>query len=125
MNKTTYTAVMWTLLIANMCVGVTNLYLARKRPPAVSVPEPLPINITVHPDYDSLRPCDISSGDDWCDPYIDWGYANGVVMVQRTLGEQEWFKSLCTDPRQDLNALMVTIRRLRVRVLCVICPTIV
>ena len=39
-------------------------------------------------------PCDIYKGGDWCQPYIDYGYANGLVMVQRILGEQKFLKRL-------------------------------
>ncbi len=40
-----------------------------------------------------IYPCDIYSGhDDWCQPYIDYGYANGAVMASRMLYECEWMK---------------------------------
>lgn len=36
-------------------------------------------------------PCDITAGaHDWCQPYIDYGYANGAIMAQRILGENKY-----------------------------------
>ncbi len=45
----------------------------------------------------TLKPCDIYNTDqseDWCQPYINFGYANGAIMAKRILGENE---QLCSN----------------------------
>ncbi len=48
-----------------------------------------------------IYPCDIFPdylegiiGEDWCQPYIDYGYNNGLVMAKRIISEREMIKSL-------------------------------
>ena len=48
-----------------------------------------------------IYPCDIFPdylegvmGKDWCQPYIDYGYNNGLVMAKRILGEQSFLVEL-------------------------------
>lgn len=52
-------------------------------------------------------PCDIypNSGetDDWCQKYIDWGYANGAVMAARVLGECEFLKNEPFNSKEDCD----------------------
>ena len=67
----------------------------QKLPQVISVP----VTVSIKPleDVTSTNGVSVNS-QDLCSPYQDYGYANGVVMVQRVLEEQRWFKSLCTDP---------------------------
>ena len=45
--------------------------------------------------YLSLPKCEPwDGGDYWCEPYVDWGYANGLVMAKRIVAEKEMVKSL-------------------------------
>ena len=56
-------------------------------------------------EYIALPPCEPwYNGDYWCKPYVDWGYANGLVMAKRVRGDltiqgEEW---VCDDVVDEL-----------------------
>jgi len=68
--------------------------------------------------YLPLPPCEPwDDGDYWCKPYVDWGYANGLVMAQRIVSEREMIKSLPSTQTEgwtplDLNECRQIIKNL-------------
>ena len=56
-------------------------------------------------EYIALPPCEPwDRGDYWCKSYVDWGYANGLVMAKRIRGDltiqgKEW---ACDEVVDDL-----------------------
>ena len=76
------------ILIASLIIsyglyaGLSNREKAIER---ISIPE----------SYLPMPPCEPwDGGDYWCKPYVDWGYANGVVMPKRILSENSFVREI-------------------------------
>lgn len=45
--------------------------------------------------YLPMPPCEPwDGGDYWCRPYVEWGYANGIVMAKRALQEASFIVAI-------------------------------
>ena len=78
------------ILIASVILGICLIY-SSTRETKVVVENIQKTIITREP----LPPCDIfTSTEDWCQPYIDWGYNNGLVMAKRILSDQNMIAAM-------------------------------
>jgi hypothetical protein len=79
------------IIIASIILSLTIIF----------VPKTTKTEMTLSSNLIPIYPCDIypdqyeqENGKDWCQPYINWGYSNGLAMAQRMLSEEEVLKEI-------------------------------
>ena len=88
------------ILIASLIIsyglyaGLSNREKAIER---ISIPE----------SYLPMPPCEPwDGGDYWCKPYVDWGYANGLVMPKRILSENNFVREIENYSRKEKGLVL-------------------
>ena len=76
------------ILIASLIIAY-GLYIS------LSNKEKIIERISIPESYLPMPPCEPwDGGDYWCKPYVDWGYANGLVIPKRILSENSFVREI-------------------------------